>query len=585
MALPPTAAKFSTDVNNVTTFFFSFPNFTGTHSGVTASLGINSVAGGGTGLATLTANNVILGNGTSSPTFVAPGTAGNLLTSNGTTWISSPGGAGTGTVTSVALADGSSSPIFSITGSPVTTSGTLTETLIVQSANKIFAGPTSGSSAQPTFRSLVNADLPSGSSAFAAYASSQVTTLSSVITSGTFTTFSNSPAFTFVPTITGTYKVYCSLTGESSSATSIPVFRIFNTLGSAVLLQESQVIIQANINVNPTAQSVYTLTAGVTYVFDVQAKETGSGGAYLRGDLAPFYMFAEGIGLSGTFLQPVGNWNSNLTFTVSAGFGTPTSSSIFSRVVGDTLEVQGSFLSGTVSATTASIALPSGYVIDSTKLNTLTNGSIVGICLGGVSGTNTFGAITSSGVTDTIFYDGTDTANLYFTDLSGSNQFTKVTGSARFTTGQLVSFQFKVPIVALNGTSALASSWFSYTPTFTGMGTVSTQTFWYRIDGDSIHIKGTWTTGTPTATQAQISLPPGYTIQSSKVNGSNELCGYMTTGNQNNAAFTVLIQPSTTYLTFGFNNNGTGGVNPDLGSTVFASAIIYSFSTTAIPVS
>jgi len=46
------------------------------------------VASGGTGLATLTANNVILGNGTSTPSFVAPGTAGNVLTSNGTTWSS-----------------------------------------------------------------------------------------------------------------------------------------------------------------------------------------------------------------------------------------------------------------------------------------------------------------------------------------------------------------------------------------------------------------------------------------------------------------------------------------------------------------
>jgi hypothetical protein len=46
------------------------------------------VSGGGTGLTTLTANNVILGNGTSTPTFVAPGTSGNVLTSNGTTWTS-----------------------------------------------------------------------------------------------------------------------------------------------------------------------------------------------------------------------------------------------------------------------------------------------------------------------------------------------------------------------------------------------------------------------------------------------------------------------------------------------------------------
>jgi hypothetical protein len=46
-------------------------------------------AQGGTGLTTLTANNVILGNGTSNVTFVAPGTTGNVLTSNGTTWTSS----------------------------------------------------------------------------------------------------------------------------------------------------------------------------------------------------------------------------------------------------------------------------------------------------------------------------------------------------------------------------------------------------------------------------------------------------------------------------------------------------------------
>ena len=43
---------------------------------------------GGTGLKTLPANNVVLGNGGAAPTFVAPGTAGNLLTSNGTTWTS-----------------------------------------------------------------------------------------------------------------------------------------------------------------------------------------------------------------------------------------------------------------------------------------------------------------------------------------------------------------------------------------------------------------------------------------------------------------------------------------------------------------
>lgn len=47
------------------------------------------VANGGTGATSLTANNVILGNGTSAVQVVAPGTNGNVLTSNGTTWASS----------------------------------------------------------------------------------------------------------------------------------------------------------------------------------------------------------------------------------------------------------------------------------------------------------------------------------------------------------------------------------------------------------------------------------------------------------------------------------------------------------------
>jgi hypothetical protein len=39
------------------------------------------------------------------------------------------------------------------------------------------------------------------------------------------------------------------------------------------------------------AQSVYTLTAGTSYVFDIQGKTNTS--AYLDGSDAPFYMFAE----------------------------------------------------------------------------------------------------------------------------------------------------------------------------------------------------------------------------------------------------------------------------------------------------
>lgn len=86
-----------------------------------------------------------------------------------------------GTVTSVGLADGSSTPIYTISGSPVTGAGTLTFTLNTESANTVFAGPTSGGAAQPTFRALVIADIPSLSSIYLPLAGG---TMSGVINMG-----------------------------------------------------------------------------------------------------------------------------------------------------------------------------------------------------------------------------------------------------------------------------------------------------------------------------------------------------------------------------------------------------------------
>jgi hypothetical protein len=64
----------------------------GANSDITSLTGLTTpltVAQGGTGAATLTANNVLLGNGISALQVVAPSTSGNVLTSNGTTWVSS----------------------------------------------------------------------------------------------------------------------------------------------------------------------------------------------------------------------------------------------------------------------------------------------------------------------------------------------------------------------------------------------------------------------------------------------------------------------------------------------------------------
>jgi hypothetical protein len=76
-----------------------------TGSGTITLAGTLAVANGGTGATTITANSVVLGNGTSAVQTVAPSTSGNVLTSNGTTWESTaPAASGISAGLSIALA-------------------------------------------------------------------------------------------------------------------------------------------------------------------------------------------------------------------------------------------------------------------------------------------------------------------------------------------------------------------------------------------------------------------------------------------------------------------------------------------------
>lgn len=67
---------------------------------------------------------------------------------------------GGGGLSSVGVDDTSTTPIYTITNSPLVANGTIHFTLSTQTANKVFASPTSGGAAQPTFRAMVIADLP-----------------------------------------------------------------------------------------------------------------------------------------------------------------------------------------------------------------------------------------------------------------------------------------------------------------------------------------------------------------------------------------------------------------------------------------
>lgn len=103
------------------------------------------VADGGTGATTLTANNVLLGNTASAVQFVAPGTSGNVLTSNGTTWASAAAtsfaAAGSG---SEIQARSTATTVQAVTGSSTLTGGIA---LVEQTAGNVLLSLT-GASAQ-----------------------------------------------------------------------------------------------------------------------------------------------------------------------------------------------------------------------------------------------------------------------------------------------------------------------------------------------------------------------------------------------------------------------------------------------------
>jgi hypothetical protein len=88
-------------------------------------------------------------------TFLCDSPAGGTIDVDPVDWIVFS--SGVGTVTSVGL---TMPAPFTVAGSPVTTSGTFAVTLNTQTANRVFAGPTGGGAAAPTFRVLAAADIP-----------------------------------------------------------------------------------------------------------------------------------------------------------------------------------------------------------------------------------------------------------------------------------------------------------------------------------------------------------------------------------------------------------------------------------------
>lgn len=184
-----------------TTATFSGANITSLNAN-NISTGTLAVGRGGTGATTLNSEAVIIGNATGAVKFVEPGTSQNVLTSNGTAWVSQAptGGGGGGTVTSVGTGAGTINGI-SITGGPITTTGTISlggginVSTITTGVLPILYGGTAGTTTSQARDNLGLGSMATQNSGNVNITGGSITGVSGVPTTGGSNTFTGANTF------------------------------------------------------------------------------------------------------------------------------------------------------------------------------------------------------------------------------------------------------------------------------------------------------------------------------------------------------------------------------------------------------
>jgi hypothetical protein len=140
-----------------------------------------------------------------------------------------------------------------------------------------------------------------------------------------------------------------------------------------------------------------------------------------------------------------------------------------------------------------------------------------------------------------------------------------------------------VGAVDLKTDVSTVTAWQSYTPTFTGFGSPSAIEFFWRQVGENIEVKGKFTSGVSTTTEARISLPNNYTSAGVSKIPTIQVAGY---AGKNASTVTVipLIEPSVTYLTFGQQiGTGSGAFTKTNGDSLVVNGSQLGFTAT-VPV-
>jgi predicted heme/steroid binding protein len=459
-------------------------------------------------------------------------------------------GPGSGTVTSVAMTVPSG--VFTILGSPITSSGTLQVGLVNQLANTVWCGPTSGAESVPTFRALVSDDIPNlsaskitsgtlgvdrggtgavtltgvlfgnGTSAFTGIASTTANQMLRVNSAGTgYEWFT--PDYLSNPMTSLGDMIYGNAAGaplrRSGNTTTTKMFLSQTGDGTSSAAPQWSVVTASDVGGVPTSRQLtingtsYDLSADRSWSVGTITSLTGEATASGTGAVAVTLTNSAVIGKVLTGLNTSGGGNIVSTDTIVQAFG-----KVQNQI---TALVGGVMYEGTWNASTNTPTITSStgnkgdyYVVSvagSTTIDGISDWKVGDwIIFNGstwqkVDNTDLVSSV--NGYTGAVVLTTSDVAegtNLYFTNTRAQNAITLTTsgtsGASTYSGGTL-----NIPNYSLSGLGGVPT-----TRTLTINGTA------YDLSADR-----TWSVGT--VTSVALTMPSAFSVANSPVTSSGTL--------------------------------------------------------------